>query len=378
MITLDRKLKKIFCDCFGKKYEKKINQKTSMDDIVEWDSLSFFELVLEIEKAYKLKFDDIELNQFFNLGHIQRIINLSNEELPLDDVANALLQIDEINNTPDNYFKLIILSGSSTREGMLTRTETEKILKKMLKSNKAKFFNISVSGLVLAETLQIIDNIKNLQNAYLFIGYSPIIFAGCGKKEFQRSINCERFNIISTNMDEILNKFRYFSNDHSKPKSSLASWMKRNKNKLLSLTYNQYLYPTLEPWSDNKMTDNDSIIRFYYNSIENFDESLRINEKILYRIIDLSQSKNINLTLISLPLHSYVKKFLNKFYKSSAKKSDLLLNKIVKKKKVPFKDLIKKANIKDSDFRDPAHIFRKKDKFTLEIINAAINSKNEK
>ena len=105
---------------------------------------------------------------------------------------------------------------------------------------------------------------------------------------------------------------------------------------------------------------------------------LRINEKILYRIIDLSQSKNINLTLISLPLHSYVKKFLNKFYKSSAKKSDLLLNKIVKKKKVPFKDLIKKANIKDSDFRDPAHIFRKKDKFTLEILNAAINSKNEK
>jgi len=56
-----------------------INEKTVADDIDDWDSLTHIELVIGIEKRFKIKFKTSEINSWANVGEmcnaIDRLLN---------------------------------------------------------------------------------------------------------------------------------------------------------------------------------------------------------------------------------------------------------------------------------------------------------------
>ncbi len=55
-MLIDNELKEIFESLF-KIDKSKLTEKTSIDDIEEWDSLEHIKLILEIEEKYNIKFD---------------------------------------------------------------------------------------------------------------------------------------------------------------------------------------------------------------------------------------------------------------------------------------------------------------------------------
>jgi len=206
-MKLDQKLIDVFCTTYGEKYRANITLDTNMDAIEEWDSSSFFDLVLALEDAYGISFSDDEAAQLFQIGHIQTIVNNILLEKPQTDVSVACTNLYLLNKAHVEQKSITILSGSSTREGLLEVKECIQLLKEFTGNNNYSFYNNSVSGLVAAESLQLIDNMKNERNGLIVLGTSPIIWAGCGKAEFTRSINYKRFPFFSNKMEKILNKY---------------------------------------------------------------------------------------------------------------------------------------------------------------------------
>ena len=47
-----------------------VNEKSTADDIDEWDSLSHIQLVVAIEKHFKIRFTSSEINNFKNVGEM--------------------------------------------------------------------------------------------------------------------------------------------------------------------------------------------------------------------------------------------------------------------------------------------------------------------
>ena len=63
---------------FGKVFddnEIKITRETYSDDIDEWDSLSHINLVVAIEKHFKIKFNNAEILRWKNVGNMLDSIN---------------------------------------------------------------------------------------------------------------------------------------------------------------------------------------------------------------------------------------------------------------------------------------------------------------
>ena len=61
------KMEEIFTDIMDLK-DIKLNDETSADDIVEWDSLSHIQIIVAIEKAFGIKFSSQEMITWKNVG----------------------------------------------------------------------------------------------------------------------------------------------------------------------------------------------------------------------------------------------------------------------------------------------------------------------
>ena len=67
------KLNEIFCDVLDLD-EVELTDETSADDIEEWDSLSHIQLIVAIEKEFKLKFTSKEIMSWKNVGEMVNCI----------------------------------------------------------------------------------------------------------------------------------------------------------------------------------------------------------------------------------------------------------------------------------------------------------------
>jgi acyl carrier protein len=78
MDTLEQ-LNSIFCKVFDNN-DIKITLETTANDIEEWDSLSHINLVVAIEKHFKIKFKDSEIIRWKNVGQMYESIVVNIEQ----------------------------------------------------------------------------------------------------------------------------------------------------------------------------------------------------------------------------------------------------------------------------------------------------------
>ena len=67
------KLNEVFRDVFDDD-EITVNDRTTADDIEDWDSLEHINLVVAVEKAFGIKFNMGEVNKMKNVGEMVDII----------------------------------------------------------------------------------------------------------------------------------------------------------------------------------------------------------------------------------------------------------------------------------------------------------------
>lgn len=63
------KLNEIFIDVLDLD-ELELTDETSANDIEEWDSLSHIQLIVAIEKAFRIKFTSLEIMKWRNVGEM--------------------------------------------------------------------------------------------------------------------------------------------------------------------------------------------------------------------------------------------------------------------------------------------------------------------
>jgi acyl carrier protein len=373
--TLDPQLVDLFCGHFGEEHRERLTPATDMDDIDGWDSQSFLGFVLTLEEAYGLTFSDAEATQMFQLGHIQRILRNAKLDRPHDDVAHACCQIYQLKQAPSEALKMVILSGSSTREGFVSPSEGRDMLRRLSGDATAELYNMSISGLVVAETLQLLEVIKSVDNALVLVGWSPIILGGCGEAEFKRAASHERFPFAAAKMDRILKQHGYTAAEGAKtPSISLEEWIERYlKGRALdALHYEPYLYPTLKPWDADKFRDEESILRFYNHALANYEQSLEVNQQLFHEIVALCAKRKLRLGLLNLTLQSELLAYLEK-RGQVVSRTGAALERIQADTRTPFIDAVADAGITDADFRDPAHIMQKREAYTECAIVGALD-----
>ena len=71
---IDERLKDIFCKLFGEKYRSELCLDTTMDDISEWDSLSFISVIITLEKSFDVKVGPNDALKMVKLSAIQEYL----------------------------------------------------------------------------------------------------------------------------------------------------------------------------------------------------------------------------------------------------------------------------------------------------------------
>ena len=64
------KLNEVFEDVLDLEETPNMSDETSANDIEEWDSLSHVQLVVAVEKAFKVKFTSAEIMKWQNVGQM--------------------------------------------------------------------------------------------------------------------------------------------------------------------------------------------------------------------------------------------------------------------------------------------------------------------
>ena len=64
------KLNEIFEDVLDLEEAANLTDSTTANDIEEWDSLSHIQLIVAIEKAFKIKFTSLEIMKWANVGEM--------------------------------------------------------------------------------------------------------------------------------------------------------------------------------------------------------------------------------------------------------------------------------------------------------------------
>ena len=343
---------------------------TDMDDVSDWDSLSYFDIVNQLEDKFSISFDEEEITQLFKVSHIARIIRFKIFNIPHDDVSHAMCQMKKCINNSSKY-DVLLISGSSTREAMLKIDECEKILNESKSINKGRWFNLSVSGLVLAETYTILNEvISSGYKGSIVLGISPIIYAGCGVAEFERSANYSRFPFYSKFQEDIFKNTQYSKNKIDKPIFwKVSEWVDHylDQKKIDELIYNPYLYPNLDRWNKTKFEDFESILRYYNNSFLNHEESCELNYKFLKGIIELCRKNLTNLFFCELTLHTEVYKLLEELGNLTTEYNKLV-SELTAEFNIPYINPSKIISLTDDDFRDPGHIYRRKEQYTRSLL----------
>lgn len=362
---VDPKIADIFCSIYGQKYRQTLTVETSMDDVPEWDSSTYLDLVFALEENYQVQFTDEETAQMFQIGHIQRLVRGAVLDIPHADQANACCLLHNLQHGAPDSWNVLLMSGSSTREGILRPREAEQMLQ-AYRGPKAKFYNASVSGLVPAETLQLLETAGKSWRGVAVIGTSAIIYAGCGVAEFNRSARLERFPFASPEMKRILDRYG-FTSEHGRSNIpiSLDLWIERylKGRDLQSLQYEPYIYPTLAPWPPERFSDVPSILRFYNQAPLNFEQSMVINAEFYEAFADWSRRTGIPLVMVDLTLHSGTLNYLETLGRVISRYEEFI-DDFSRRRSIPVIDAVANAGITDADYRDPAHIFRKREDYT--------------
>jgi acyl carrier protein len=372
-MDLEKTIKDILCARFGEEYRKDISDETTMADIEGWDSLAYFDVVFALEEVFDITFSDEEMTQLFQVGHIKRIVKAAQLDLPHEDEANAICQLDAVNRNDGSFIDMMVVSASSTREGLLRHRESEALLQARA-GKHYRWFNLSVSGLVLAETIQLVEQISPNFKGTLIVGTSPVIWGTCGVAEFERTINFKRFPFAAPVMQNALKPFGYKPDEKNPPTlMTVTMWMERylKDRNLSDLIYEPYLYPTLPPWPVKKFEDESAIALFYNNSLYNYRQSIEIHNELYYTLAKLCADKGIKLVLAELTLHSKMRGFLEALGQICSG-YDVFLKEFLSKTGVEYFDASELANIRDEHFRDPAHIFERKQEYTEAFIDAAL------
>lgn len=71
---LFKQIETVFCETFGQNYAGKIDLKTTMEDIPEWDSYSFLDFTMALEDYFDVQFDVDELAQMFKLSTVYDLV----------------------------------------------------------------------------------------------------------------------------------------------------------------------------------------------------------------------------------------------------------------------------------------------------------------
>ena len=239
----------------------------------------------------------------------------------------------------------------------------------------ALWFALSVSGLVVAETLQFLELLgDDLGKAVVVIGSSPIILAGCGTAEFKRSANHDGIPFPAPQMEAILAKHNYVQDPSVRPAlMTLDLWIHRylKDRDLASFQYDPYKYPTLAPWPKEKHTSRADFLRFYNNAVLNFDESIRINAELFEAIADWRNRTRVPMLLADLTIHTQALEHLRQIGDVPTK-YERWLDGFTTRRGLRIAPLCKQAGITDPDFRDLAHIVRKREEYTRALIGAAV------
>lgn len=69
-IAIFEKLNEIFEDVLDLDETPALTDETSANDIEEWDSLSHIQLIVAIERAFKIKFTSLEIMKWKNVGEM--------------------------------------------------------------------------------------------------------------------------------------------------------------------------------------------------------------------------------------------------------------------------------------------------------------------
>lgn len=67
-----KELEPIFFDILNKKIS--LNEETNASNIEEWDSLANFNILMEIERKYKISFNLNEIEKLKNIGEMANLI----------------------------------------------------------------------------------------------------------------------------------------------------------------------------------------------------------------------------------------------------------------------------------------------------------------